>query len=92
MALRKLTAAVERGDRKALEQVVTPEALQLLDALGEKAWESMRNDIKQKGGIKSTSHTIDGDTAVVHVTYGNGETGTTRMQKVDGKWKAGLEK
>jgi hypothetical protein len=76
-------AAVEKNDQKALEACSTPETVTFIAMFGEKA----SNSVKENGKITETSETIDGDTAVVKVTFENGETNDVKLIKVDKKWK-----
>ena len=85
---RNFYTAVEKGDTKAIEQNSTPETAQLMALFGEKAKEGLTENAK----IKSTSEKIDGDTAVVTLTFDNGETQELDLIKVNGKWKVTISK
>jgi hypothetical protein len=87
-AVRKFYTAVEKGDAKAMEQVATPITVQLMAMFGEKASEKFSD----YGGITNTTEKIDGDTAVVTVTFANGETSDLDLIKEDGKWKVNIKK
>jgi hypothetical protein len=87
-AVRSFHTAVEKGDAKALEKVATSETAALMAMFGEKAKEG----VTANGKIKSTTEKIDGDTAVVTVTYDNGETQDIDLVKEDGKWKVSISK
>jgi len=76
-------AAVEKGDAKAMERYATPETAELLTVFGDKA----RANSRDRGGIKSATHTINGNNAVVDLTFENGATEKVNLIKVDGKWK-----
>jgi ketosteroid isomerase-like protein len=82
-AARKFYAAVEKNDIQAMGQVATPETVQTIAMFGEKA----KKKLTENGKIKSTTEKIDGDTAVVDVTFENGETEDFNLEKVAGKWK-----
>jgi len=86
--VKKLHTAVEKGDAKAIGQLMTPEASQMMIMLGEKA----SGMIASYGGITRTEETINGDYASVKVTYRNGETSDYDLVKVDGKWKVTINK
>jgi hypothetical protein len=86
--VRQFHTAVEKGDTKALEKTATAETAALMAMFGEKAKEG----VTENGKIKSTSEKISGDTAVVTVTYTNGETTDIDLVKVDGKWKVTIDK
>jgi len=85
---RKFFAAVEKNDAKAMEKVATSDTVQLMGMFGEKA-QGMMADY---GKIESTTQEIDGDTAVVTVTWENGETEDIDLVKIDGKWKVTIDK
>jgi len=86
--VRKFCAAVEKGDAKAIEQAATPETVQLIAIFGEKA----KGIMTANGKIKSTTEEIKGETAVVTVTFENGETENFDLVKIDGKWKVTISK
>jgi len=85
---RKFYAAVEKNDSKAMGKVATPETVQMMAMFGEKAQGMMAS----YGKIKSTEEEIDGDTAVVTVTFENGETQDLDLIKVNGAWKVTINK
>lgn len=87
-AARKFFVALSKNDTKAMEKVATPEAMQMMAMFGEKA----EGTLDQYGKIKSTTQEIDGDTAVVNVTFENGETSKVDLVKVNGKWKVTYKK
>jgi hypothetical protein len=86
--VKKLHTAIEKGDAKAIGQLMTPEAAQMMAMMGEKA----KGMIATYGGVAKTEETIDGNNAVVKVTYKNGETGDFELIKIDGKWKVTIDK
>jgi ketosteroid isomerase-like protein len=85
---RKFYTAIEKNDSKAMAQVATPDTVQMMAMFGEKA----SGMVAANGKIKSTTEKIDGDTAVVTLTFENGETSNLDLKKVDGKWKVALSK
>ena len=80
--------AVEKKDENGIRRHMTKESADMLIPFLGKAEES----ISELGGIKSTKEKIDGDTAVVTVTYGNGDTEDIHLVKVDGSWKVSIDK
>jgi len=87
-AARRFYAAVEKNDSKAMEQVATAETMQIMSMYGEKA----KGMLTGNGKIKSTTEKRDGDTAVVTLTFENGETTDLDLIKTDGKWKVTINK
>ena len=87
-AARKFYTAVVKGDAKAMGQVATPETVQVMTMFGEKA----QGMLAVYGKITKTTEEIDGDTAVVTLTFENGETDTLHLVKIDGKWKVSMNK
>jgi ketosteroid isomerase-like protein len=85
---RKFYAAVEKNDAKAMGQVSTAETVQMMSMFSEKA----AGMAAANGKIKSTTEKIDGDTAVVTLTFENGETSDLDLKKVNGKWKVAISK
>ena len=86
--VKKLHTAIEKQDSKAIGQLMTPEAAQMMAMMGEKA----KGMMATYGGIEKTEETIDGNNAVVKVTYKNGETSDYELVKIDGKWKVAINK
>jgi len=86
--VKKLHTAMEKGDSKAIGQLMTPEAAQMIAMMGEK----VKGMMATYGGIAKTEETIDGNNAVVKVTYKNGETSDYQLVKIDGKWKVTIDK
>jgi len=86
--VKKLHTAIEKGDSKAIGQLMTPEAAQMTIMMGEKA----KGIIVSYGGISKTEETINGNDAYVEVTYKNGETSDFELVKIDGKWKVTIDK
>jgi len=85
---RAFYAAVQKGDAKALEKTATPQTASLIAMFGEKAKTSMEG----YGKITGTSEKIDGDTAVVTLTFENGETEDLTLVKDNGQWKVSISK
>jgi hypothetical protein len=94
-AVKTFQSALEKEDMEMLESVTTTECYTMLD-MGLKMAKSfgMPNTTKsqtaEQGKIKSYSHTITGDTAVVKITFDNGKSEEMPLKKVDGKWKVNL--
>ena len=87
-AARKFYEAIEKNDYNAMGQVATSETVQLMAMVGEKA----SGMVAAYGKITKTTEKIDGDKAVVTLTFANGETDTLDLIKVDGKWKVTISK
>jgi hypothetical protein len=85
---KQLYTALEKGDAKTVGELMTPEAAQTMTMFMEK----VKGMVVAKGGITNTEETIDGDTAVVKTTFKDGTTGELEFVKVDGKWKATINK
>jgi len=82
-------AAVEKGgDAKALEKYATKETAALMAMFGEKA----KTSLAEYGKITDTSEKIDGDKAVVTLTFANGKTEDLTLIKDEGKWKVNVSK
>jgi hypothetical protein len=81
--VRQFHTAMEKNNQDALNEVLTLETIQTFSMF----YEKVRGSLTENGKIKRTAETIDGDTAVVIVTYENGETDTFNLVKRDGKWK-----
>ena len=86
-ATRKFYDALVKNDVKAMGDVATPETVQLIAMFGEKA----SGVAAAHGKITKTTERINGDTAVVTVTYQDGETEDVDLIKVDGKWKVSID-
>ena len=86
--VKKLHTAIEKGDSKAIGQLMTPEAAQIMAMMGEKA----KGMMATYGGIAKTEESIEGNNAIVKVTYKNGETSDYELEKIDGKWKVSIKK
>jgi len=84
----QLHTAIEKGNAKAISDLTTPEAGQIINMFGEKAG----GMLAEKGGIERTEETIDGDEAVVRVFYKDGDYDDYDLVKIDGKWKVAIEK
>jgi hypothetical protein len=81
--------AVEKGDTKAFNELMTPKAAEFMTPFVEKAKGQAQKEGKK---ITETKETIDGDKAVVEVTYEDGETSKFDLVKLDGKWKIDINK
>jgi hypothetical protein len=80
--------ALEKGDTKAVNELMTPESAEMMAMFMEKA----KGTIASKGGVTKTEETINGDTAVVKTTFKDGSTEELNLVKVDGKWKIIMKK
>ena len=87
-AVQKFFDAAQKNDTKAMEQVATEETIALMAMFGEKT----QGSLSEYGKITTMEETIDGDTATVKTTFGNGETDDIKLVKVDGKWKVSAGK
>jgi hypothetical protein len=86
--VRKFCTAIEKNDAKAMEQVATPQTVLIITMFGEK----LQGVMVTRGKIISTTEEINGDTAVVVVTFEDGTTENLDLIKVDGKWKVTFKK
>jgi len=86
--VRSLHTAMEKGNNKSIERLMTEEAAQLVIGLGEKAQEGIRDS----GQITNTEERITGNTATVTVTYANGQTNQFDLVRERGKWKVTINK
>jgi hypothetical protein len=82
-AAKNFFAAVQKNDTKALGKYATPETISLMAMFGTK----LQGTVSAYGKITGTTETIDGDTAVVTVSFENGEDTEINLKKIDGKWK-----
>jgi hypothetical protein len=80
--------AVLNGNTKAFNDLMTPQGAETMTAFAEKA----KAGLEKNGKITDTKETIDGDQAIVEVTYENGETSKYDLVKVEGKWKIDINK
>ena len=86
--VKKYFAALHQGDVEAVREITTPHWCSTITnpiAMG-----AARTARKERGGIKSCSSTIDGDFAIVHVTFEKKsdvyKDVYAGLAKVDGKW------
>jgi ketosteroid isomerase-like protein len=86
--VRKLYTAFEKGDTKAINELMTPESAAMMIMFLEK----IKGSVTEKGGIEKTEEKIDGNKAVVKTTYKDGSTDELNLVKVDGKWKVTIDK
>jgi hypothetical protein len=80
--VREYYRALEKNDTKALAKVTTPESAKNLAQFATKA----HDHVVALGAIKTVTEEIDGDTAVVTVTFEDDEE-EIDVIRVDGKWK-----
>lgn len=86
--VRQLHTAIEKEDANKVNQLMVPEAASMVVMMMEK----LKGGLEEYGKITKTEEEIDGDRAVVYVTYSNGEEDEFVLVKVDGKWKVTIEK
>jgi hypothetical protein len=82
-AAKNFFAAVQKNDTKAMGKYATPETISLMATFGTK----MQGAMSAYGKVTGTTETIDGDTAIVTVSFENGEDTEINLKKIDGKWK-----
>jgi uncharacterized lipoprotein NlpE involved in copper resistance len=82
VVVREYYRALEKNDTKALAKVTTTESAKNLAQFATKA----RDHVVALGAIKTVTEEIDGDTAVVTVTFENNKE-EIDVIKIDGKWK-----
>jgi 2-methylaconitate cis-trans-isomerase PrpF len=75
--------AVQKSDTKAMGKYATPETISLMVMFGTK----MQGAVSAYGKVTGATETIDGDTAVVTISFENGENTEINLKKIDGKWK-----
>jgi hypothetical protein len=85
---RKFYTALGKNDMKALGQVSTPETVQVIAMFGEK----VPGMVAAYGKITETSEEIEGDTALVFITFESGETEELTLQKINNQWKVIIDK
>ena len=88
-AVQKFGKAIEKNDMKALAKVATPETVQLVATFGSKMQGYAASMSSKK--VKTVTEEIDGDTAVVTITFDDGEEEKFDLVKVDGKWKVHID-
>jgi 2-methylaconitate cis-trans-isomerase PrpF len=76
-------AAVQKNDTAAMGKYATPETIGVMTMFGTK----LQGAISAYGKITGTTETIDGDTAIVTLSFENGEDTEINLKKIDGKWK-----
>jgi hypothetical protein len=86
--IRKLHTAVEKGDANTITELVTSDTSGLIL----KMLQDLQRSYAATGGIARTQETINGNNAVVIVTYKNGDTDQYDLVRIDGKWKATIRK
>jgi len=87
-AARQFVEVVQKGDAKSYNKVMTPDAVKAATIYGEK----LKQMLDAKGGIKSTKETINGNNAVVDITFKDGSVETFDLVKVNDKWKVTIDK
>ena len=85
--VRQLHAAIIKEDAKAIGELMTVEGAQAMVLFLEKASGIMA----AQGDITNTEEIIDGDTAIVIVSYSNGEASEWDLVRIDGSWKVDLD-
>lgn len=83
LTARMFYGALASGNTKLLEETATPQTVRAVAMFGDKA----KTGASSYGKIKSVSEKIDGDKAVVTVTFANGKKEDVHLVKTDGKWK-----
>lgn len=75
--------ALENQNTRAMERVATPEAMAMINAMGDK----IQPAIASFGRITNTTEEIDGDSAFVTLTFASGDEQVIDLIRVDGKWR-----
>jgi hypothetical protein len=84
---------MEKGDTKTLLSLSIPKVHPIINIMGSEAIKELAKEkIAENGRIESYTHSIDGDTATVTITFTKGGTETEKLLKVDGKWKIAIDK
>jgi hypothetical protein len=86
--VKQLHTAIEKGDTKAVKELMTEDSASLIVMF----MEMVKEEFAENGGIAKMEETIDGDTAVVTVTYKDGSTDDFGLVKTGGKWKVAVDK
>lgn len=76
-------AALAEGNAEKLAKVMTPKGAANLTMFMEKA----KAHVDELGEVTKTEETIDGDSAVVNVTFSSGGSEEISLLKIDGQWK-----
>lgn len=85
--IRSLHSAIEKGNKEEIVKLMTAES----SALVLKMLPELQKSYAESGGIAKVEHTINGNTAVVKVTYKNGGTDDYDLIKENEKWKATIK-
>jgi len=85
--VRQLHTAIENGDTNAINDLMVPEAAELVNKMASE----LRSKLTESGGIASMEQTISGDTAVVRVTYRDGETDDFDLIRIGGRWRVTID-
>jgi uncharacterized lipoprotein len=86
--VREFYNAVAENDVKKMGQYATPETVGTVSLYGQK----MQGYVIALGKITNITEEIDGDTAVVTVSFANDDEQKVDVVKIDGKWKVKMEK
>ena len=86
--VRDLHTAIESGNDRAIERLMTDQAASLVFMMGEKMQESLAD----LGSITNTEEEIDGNTATVTVTYASGQIAEFDLVRENGRWKVAFDK
>ena len=86
--VRDLHNAIERGNNKAIERLMTDQAASMVIMMGEKMQESLAD----LGRITTIEEEIDGNTATVTVTYASGQIAEFDLVRENGRWKVAFDK
>jgi len=85
---RSFITAVEKGDTRAIANTSTAETAQMIAMMGDKA----KGAASANGRITNTTEQITGNTAIVNVTFANGEKTDITLVKVGNDWKVAMDK
>jgi len=80
----KFYKTLEKNDFKAMAEVATPETVELMAVFGTKIQGMMAAKNRK---VKTTAEKIEGEKAVVTITFDDNSTEEIDLIKVEGKWK-----
>jgi hypothetical protein len=80
----KFYKTLEKSDFKAMAEVATPETVELMAIFGTKIQGMMAAKNRK---VKTVTEKIDGETAVVTITFDDEEKEIIDLKRIDGKWK-----
>jgi len=86
--VRQLITAIENGDTAAINNLMTPDSAELILLFLEK----IQGVFLEQGAITNTEEIISGDTAVVTVTFRNGEREEYDLVRVNRRWLVTINK